>query len=117
MPEVVVLVLAACATTLATGLGAIPVFLLGSRAKELTPFLLGFAAGVMGVAAVAGLLIPASEEGAPIVVLSGFAAGVAFLALARRSFDSGTGFMGRTGPGARTSALVFLVLFVHSLPE
>ena len=25
--------------------------------------------------------------------------------------------MGRTGPGARTSALVFLVLFVHSLPE
>jgi ZIP family zinc transporter len=25
--------------------------------------------------------------------------------------------MGRGGPGARTSALVFLVLFVHSLPE
>ena len=25
--------------------------------------------------------------------------------------------MGRTGPGARSSALVFLVLFVHSLPE
>ena len=25
--------------------------------------------------------------------------------------------MGRSGPGARTSALVFLVLFVHSLPE
>jgi ZIP family zinc transporter len=27
------------------------------------------------------------------------------------------GFMGRRGPGARTSALVFLVLFIHSLPE
>ena len=26
-------------------------------------------------------------------------------------------FMGRSGPGARTSALVFAVLFVHSLPE
>jgi ZIP family zinc transporter len=25
--------------------------------------------------------------------------------------------MGRSGPGTRTSALVFLVLFVHSLPE
>lgn len=25
--------------------------------------------------------------------------------------------MGRSGPGARTSALVFAVLFVHSLPE
>lgn len=117
MPEVVVLFLAACATTLATGIGAVPVFLLGSRAKALTPFLLGIAAGVMGVAAVAGLLIPASEEGSPAAVLAGLAAGVGFLALARRSFESDASFMGRTGPGARTSALVFLVLFVHSLPE
>ncbi|HEY5941820.1 MAG TPA: ZIP family metal transporter [Solirubrobacterales bacterium] len=117
MPEIVVLILAACATTLATGLGAIPVFLLGSRAKALTPFLLGFAAGVMGVAAVAGLLIPASEEGSAAGVLAGLAVGIGFLLLARRSFSPDAGFMGRTGPGARTSALVFLVLFVHSLPE
>ncbi len=117
MPELLVLVLAACATTLATGLGAIPVFLLGRRAKRLTPFLLGFAAGVMGVAAVAGLLIPAGEEGSAAEVLAGLAIGVGFLALARRRFDPDAGFMGRTGPGARTSALVFLVLFVHSLPE
>ncbi|HEU5254275.1 MAG TPA: ZIP family metal transporter [Solirubrobacterales bacterium] len=117
MPEVVVLLLAAFATTLATGLGAIPVFLLGSRAKGLTPFLLGFAAGVMGVAAVAGLLIPAGEEGSAAEVLGGLALGVGFLALAQRRFSPDAGFMGRTGPGARTSALVFLVLFVHSLPE
>lgn len=117
MPEVVVLVLAACATTLATGLGAIPVFLLGSRAKDLTPFLLGLAAGVMGVAAVAGLLIPASEEGSAAAVLAGLAVGVGFLLLARHRFSPEARFMGRTGPGARTSALVFLVLFVHSLPE
>ena len=37
MPQVVVLVLAACGTALATGLGAIPVFLLGRRAAALTP--------------------------------------------------------------------------------
>jgi zinc transporter, ZIP family len=117
MPELLVLILAACATTLATGLGAIPVFLLGDRAKKLTPFLLGFAGGVMGVAAVAGLLIPAGEEGSVAEVLTGLAVGVGFLALARRRFDPDAGFMGRTGPGARTSALVFLVLFVHSLPE
>jgi ZIP family zinc transporter len=55
MPQVVVLFLAACGTALATGLGAIPVFFLGRRAAQLTPPLLGFAAGVMGVAAVAGL--------------------------------------------------------------
>ena len=117
MPEVVILLLAACGTTLATGLGAVPVFLLGSRAAALAPTLLGFAAGVMGVAAVAGLLIPASEEGSTVEVLAGLAVGIAFLIIARRRFSPDAGFMGHTGPGARTSALVFLVLFVHSLPE
>jgi hypothetical protein len=39
MPEAVVLLLAASATALATGLGAIPVFLLGRHAARLTPAL------------------------------------------------------------------------------
>jgi ZIP family zinc transporter len=117
VPDVIALTLAASATALATGIGAIPVFLLGSRARALTPALLGFAAGVMGVAALAGLLIPAGEEGSAAEVLAGLAVGVGFLVMARTSVDGGTAFMGRTGPGARTSALVFLVLFVHSLPE
>jgi ZIP family zinc transporter len=117
MSDVIVLLLAASATALATGLGAIPVFLLGRRAAALTPLLLGFAAGVMGVAAVAGLLIPAFEEGSVATVVVGFAAGLGFLVLARRRFGADAGFMGRSGPGARTSGLVFLVLFVHSLPE
>lgn len=117
MPEVVILLLAACGTTLATGLGAVPVFLLGPRAAAMAPTLLGFAAGVMGVAAIAGLLIPASEEGSTAEVVAGLAVGVIFLVVARWRFSPDAGFMGRTGPGARTSALVFLVLFVHSLPE
>lgn len=117
MPEVIVLLLAASATALATGIGAIPVFLFGKRTERATPFLLGFAAGVMGVAAVAGLLIPASEEGSPAAVIAGLTVGVVFLAVVNRRFKPDHGFMGRTGPGTRTSALVFLVLFVHSLPE
>jgi len=117
MPEVVVLLLAASATALATGLGAIPVFLFGQRTERFTPLLLGFAAGVMGVAAVAGLLIPASEEGSVVAVIAGLAVGVVFLVAVRRHLSPDVGFMGHTGPGARTSALVFLVLFVHSLPE
>jgi ZIP family zinc transporter len=117
MPEVLVLLLAASATALATGIGAIPVFLFGSRTARFTPFLLGFAAGVMGVAAVAGLLIPAVEEGTAVEVGAGLAVGVLFLLVARRRLSPEAGFMGRSGPGARTSALVFLVLFVHSLPE
>jgi zinc transporter, ZIP family len=117
MPDIIVLLLAASATALATGIGAIPVFLFGKRSERLTPFLLGFAAGVMGVAAVAGLLIPAAEAGSVAEVITGFAVGVVFLTVVRRRFRPDAGFMGRSGPGARTSALVFLVLLVHSLPE
>jgi ZIP family zinc transporter len=117
MPDVVVLVVAACGTALATGLGALPVFFLGDRAAQLTPLLLGFAAGVMGVASIAGLLIPATEEGSAPAVVAGLVLGVGLLGLARRRLKPEVTFMGRQGPGARTSALVFLVLFVHSLPE
>jgi ZIP family zinc transporter len=117
MPDIVALLLAASATALATGLGAIPVFFLGDRAVQLTPLLLGFAAGVMGVASIAGLLIPATEEGSALAVVSGLAAGAGLLGVARSRLNPHTTFMGRSGLGARTSALVFLVLFVHSLPE
>ncbi|HEY2716921.1 MAG TPA: ZIP family metal transporter [Solirubrobacterales bacterium] len=117
MPEAIALFLAACGTALATGLGAVPVILLGPRARELAPALLGFAAGVMAVAAVAGLLIPAAEEGSAAEVAGGLLAGVAFLVVARSWSRPGAHFMGRSGAGVRTSALVFLVLFVHSLPE
>lgn len=109
------LLLAASATALATGLGAIPVFSLGDRrAEALKPALLGLAAGVMGVAAVAGLLLPALDDGTPIEALAGLAIGVVFL-LATRNY------LGHLRPAAtparRTSALVFFVLLVHSLPE
>ena len=117
MPEVVVLGLAASGTALATGLGAIPVFMLGRRAARLAPFLLGIAVGVMGVAAIVGLLIPATEEGSIVEVVLGLAVGVAFLALVSQRVRPDARFMGRSGPGTRMSALVFLVLFVHSLPE
>jgi len=118
MPEALALFLAACGTALATGLGAVPVFLLGhERVHRLTPFLLGLAAGVMGVASVAGLLIPGLAEGSLLEVGGGLALGVGFLLLVGRRLDGATHFMGHDGPGARTSALVFLVLLVHSLPE
>jgi hypothetical protein len=45
--EVAALARAGSATALATGLGAIPVFLLGSQAERLRPFLWGTAVGLM----------------------------------------------------------------------
>jgi ZIP family zinc transporter len=117
MSDAVLLLLAASGTALATGIGAIPVFFLGDRAAQLTPPLLGFAAGVMGVASIAGLLIPAGEEGSALAVISGLAVGACLLGIVRWKLSPRATFLGHADAGARTSALVLLVLFVHSLPE
>lgn len=123
------LIAAASATALATGLGVIPVALLGERAVGLRPLLLGLAAGVMTVASVFGLILPGLDDGTPAEVLGGIVIGIGFLLVARRVIDEHHGHghshsHGHRRPGAaaqrqgmRTSLLVFLVLFVHSLPE
>ena len=71
--DVVVLVLAASATALATGLGALPVFFMGSKAELLRPILLGTAIGAMTVASLLGLLKPALEEGGTVEIAPGAA--------------------------------------------
>jgi ZIP family zinc transporter len=113
-----VLVLAATGTALATGLGAVPVSLLGPRASYLRPALWGLAGGVMTVASILGLLKPALDEGSAAAVASGLAAGVLFLGVTRRLFQSSDVHVGALrGADVRTSVLVFVVLFAHSLPE
>lgn len=109
------LILVASATTVATGLGVIPVAMLGERATELRGGLLGVASGVMLIAAIVGLLLPALDEGSAGGVAVGFAAGVAFLLVARHFLEVAP--PAAIGDGDRTWVLVFLVLFVHSLPE
>jgi ZIP family zinc transporter len=116
--DALVLLLLASGTALATGIGAIPVFMLGLRARRLQPLLSGVAIGVMGVASIAGLLLPALDEGSTGEVLLGLALGVAFLVAARRAIGARQVHVGNLyGRGVRTAVLVFLVLFVHSLPE
>jgi hypothetical protein len=77
--ELAVLALAGTATAFATGLGSVPVFLLGERARTLRPFLWGTTVGLMGVASVIGLLLPALDEDGGASVAAGLVAGVAFL--------------------------------------
>lgn len=114
----VVLILLASLTAVATGVGAIPVFFLGGRALAWQPALWGLAAGVMTVAAIRGLLVPAFQQGSAGEVIAGFLVGVAFLALVRGLLAHRDVHVGRlSGAGVRTSVLVFVVLFVHSLPE
>ena len=112
------LILASAGTALATGLGAIPVFLLGTRAERTKPALLGFAGGAMSVAAIAGLILPGLANGSGREVGIGLAFGVAFLVVAktlldRRPLDPTVA----RAASKRTSLLVFMVLLVHSLPE
>ena len=118
MARMLPLIAAGCATALATGLGAIPVWSLGERAKTLRPFLRGLAAGLMSVASVLGLLVPAATRGTGPEVLAGAATGVGFLLATRRWLRDRDVHVGALrGAGVRRSLLVFAVLFVHSLPE
>ena len=116
--DIAVLVLAATATAFATGLGAIPVFLLGRRAEKFRPLLLGTTVGLMSVAALVGLLRPALQEGGAGSVLAGLIVGCR-LPRRRRSLRRPAEFPERPpeGTGLRLSVLVFAVLLVHSLPE
>jgi zinc transporter, ZIP family len=116
--EIAVLALAGSGTALATGLGALPVSRLGEHAARIRPALWGLTVGLMTVASVAGLLLPAFDEGSTAAVGAGLAAGVAFLVASRRLLAKRDVHVGElSGAGVRRSVLVFGVLLVHSLPE
>ncbi len=116
--EIAVLVLAGTGTALATGLGALPVSRLGEHAETLRPALWGLTVGLMTVASIVGLLLPALDEGDGAVVAAGLATGVVFLLASRRILEARDVHVGQLrGAGVRRSVLVFGVLLVHSLPE
>jgi ZIP family zinc transporter len=115
---VLILLLAATATALATGLGAIPVFFLGDRASVWQSALYGLAAGAMTVASIVGLLKPGLDQGSTAAVVAGAGTGMLFLVAVRlRVGHSGAEVAGHARPRTSLSVLVFLVLLVHSLPE
>jgi ZIP family zinc transporter len=116
--EVATLALAGCGTALATGLGAIPVSRLGRRAAEIRPALWGLTVGMMAVASIVGLLLPALDDGSDASVVAGLAVGTAFLLISRAALAGRDVHVGKlSGAGVRRSVLVFTVLLVHSLPE
>jgi ZIP family zinc transporter len=112
----ITLILAASATALATGIGAVPVFLLGERAAQLRPGLIGLAAGVMTVASIVGLLLPGLDDGTPLEVGAGLLAGALFLAIVR-AYLNHSRFRAEERRLRGTALLVFIVLLAHSLPE
>jgi ZIP family zinc transporter len=112
--------------SLACGLGAVPLAFSGLRLQERVGLGYAFAGGLMFSASVYNLLMPAFTMGTdgatelwPVVkTLGGMAAGAAFLWLLERYL---TPERLETGPlkdvGGRTSALVFVAMTAHSIPE
>jgi zinc transporter, ZIP family len=116
--EIAVLALAGSGTALATGLGALPVSRLGAHAETLRPALWGLTVGLMTVASIVGLLMPALDEGSVGAVAAGLVVGIAFLLVSRTALEARDVHVGQlSGAGVRRSVLVFAVLLVHSLPE
>src|SRR3954447_25884014 len=92
--------------------------MLGRRAERLRPLLWGVTVGLMGVASIVGLLLPALDEGRPGEVIAGGVVGVAFMVGTRRLLAGHeVEVAGLHGAGVRRALLVFAVLFAHSLPE
>ncbi len=78
----------------------------------------GLTVGLMTVASIVGLLLPALNEGSTESVIAGLAVGVLFLLGSRRLLRGRDIHVGSlSGAGVRRSVLVFGVLLVHSLPE
>ena len=116
--DVAVLALAGGATALATGLGAVPVFLLGRAGRVARPFLWGAGRGTDGRGLGGGPDPPGARRGLTVEVAAGLAAGVLFLLASRRLLaHRDPHIAGLAGAGVRRSLLVFGVLLVHSLPE
>lgn len=110
--------LAGVLTMLATGVGVIPVYLLGGRTQYLRPLLVGVAAGAMAVASVVGLIAPGLDAGSSTEVFGGVLAGIGIFALLRIFLHDEDHEVGAIrGADMRRAALIFAVLFVHSLPE
>lgn len=103
---------------LATGLGVIPVVVLGSRAELWRPLLCGLAVGAMGVASVVGLIQPGLDQGSATEVYGGVVLGALLFFAIRAGLRHREVSIGDIrGADVRRAALVFTVLLAHSLPE
>ncbi len=104
---------------LATGVGALPVFLFRSVSHRLLDTLLGFAAGVMLAATSFSLVVPAIEMGGLWITSLGMIAGGIFLSLADRivpHFHEATGFEGLSS-NMKKVWLFILAITIHNFPE
>lgn len=101
-------------STLATGLGAIPLFILPRKSQAKTGILYAIAGGFMMSASVFSIAAEGLHIGSTWEVLAGFILGGLFLTWAATFFPEHSD---EAGDNHKRSTLVLLALFVHSIPE
>lgn len=114
---------------LATGLGALPIFVVPRLSDRVQEAMLGFAAGVMLAASFFSLIIPgldvaqeqgASKLGAVSLVIAGILGGAACLWLVDRYVPHEHFTLGREGPATDRIRRIWLFVFaitLHNFPE
>ena len=111
----------------ATGLGALPVLLIGTVSARLRTIMLGFGAGVMLSASFFSLIVPGLEAArdaghgsAGAVATAGVMLGMLALATMNRLTPHEHFLMGREGPPTAAMLRIWLFVFaiaLHNLPE
>ncbi|WP_075937420.1 ZIP family metal transporter [Halosegnis longus] len=105
-------------TAVATGLGALPFFLVREVSRRLNVALWGVASGIMLTASALGLVPEGLAHGGSVAVVAGLLAGVVLVVLAHRLLDDHEFDPGEyEAADVRQLALILGVLTVHSFPE
>lgn len=116
--EFALVFVAAVATMLATGLGALPFAFVEEVSDRMNVALWGVASGIMVAASVFGLLFEAREFGGSTQIVTGLAIGALLVAVSRRIIHDHE-FDPETYESADFPTLVLIagVLTIHSFPE
>jgi len=111
--------LASLVAGLATGVGALPALLVKKASDRLLDAMMGFAAGVMIVAALFGLLVPSFRLGGIAISILGSILGVAVLDRINLLIPHLHRLRGAEGPSAKLnrSSLFLLAMVIHNIPE
>jgi zinc transporter, ZIP family len=110
-------------SALATGLGAIPVHYVKNNSKVLRAFSCSFAGGMMISASVfslaqEGISLKARVPGAPYMVILGLLLGSLFFWYTEKIIRThDTKSIERSQGFSKRSLLIFIVMFLHSIPE
>lgn len=114
----VLVFLAGFATALATGLGALPFFLVDEVSARTNVLLWGVASGIMVTASIFGLVREGLREGGPLAVGAGLLAGVVLVIVAHDMLvDADIDPRDYEEADFRKLVLILGVLTVHSFPE